>query len=384
MRLENVGSAKAEVVEKLQQQDEAATKQEEAKSLLNVMSEVICDSKITLEAKPAGRSKATIIARNSVGTLHMDQLNLLDAAKRAGFLKTLDLDEAANKEAVLALIRLAERIESVQEAAEEEPSGTPQPVSFKALEDGPIFEQILHDGKAQFALYDPASQSACLVAKVEDEDGAVYVPVADELLLRGGLQLPSNVEEYGTERNLRDEVEAFVHRHVDVSKFHRKLLALYIIFTWLFDRFSELSYLRLLGEPGNGKSRAGYITSLVCRRPLLLVDPTPSVLFRVVESYGPTLFIDEFNPRHTADDANQLMPILNSGFMRGFLIGRNTKGENGNFETQLFSPFGCKIIAFISHWILPPLNRVGINSGCRRRRAKTSASASPNRCTKKL
>ncbi|HYE75778.1 MAG TPA: hypothetical protein VEF04_20715, partial [Blastocatellia bacterium] len=65
----------------------------------------------------------------------------------------------------------------------------------------------------------------------------------------------------------------------------------------------------------------------------------------VIATYGPTLFVDEFNPANTQDDANQLMPILNSGFMRDFLVGRSEKSADGQFTAKLFSPFCPKIIA---------------------------------------
>jgi hypothetical protein len=80
--------------------------------------------------------------------------------------------------------------------------------------------------------------------------------------------LPSEPQEYGSDAALLSEIESFIHRYVDVSPLFEKIACYYVLLTWIYDRFNELPYLRLRGEPGSGKTRFMLTVGSLCYKPI--------------------------------------------------------------------------------------------------------------------
>jgi DNA polymerase I-like protein with 3'-5' exonuclease and polymerase domains len=306
-------------------------------SSLSRMAETIAEGKYTLEAKPSERGKATITARNGTGIIHLDTFSLADAGKRATFVKALAFDDALTKDATSALLRLADRCESVAAATEMAADGQTQAVSFRALSDGRLIEQLA----SGFASYDGEAVSYCQA--VEDE-GITYRPLEDSFISEGGLLLPDALLEYHDDRALNAEIESYIQRHLDLSDRDRKLSAAYIRLTYLFDKLLELPYLRPIGPRGNGKSRFVSVIGGICYRPVTLISPSAASLFRIVDRFKPTLIVDEANFSDSGDDTQALMQILNAGYQRIARVPR-AEGNNGQFEVRLFDAYCPKLIA---------------------------------------
>jgi len=84
--------------------------------------------------------------------------------------------------------------------------------------------------------------------------------------------LPSEPEEYGSEEQLLAEIQSFIHRYVDVSSLFEKIASYYVLFSWVYDRFNELPYLRLRGDPGSGKTRVLLMVGSLCYKPIFASD----------------------------------------------------------------------------------------------------------------
>ena len=160
-----------------------------------------------------------------------------------------------------------------------------------------------------------------------------------------GIYLASGVDEYGTEAQLDAALDGFVSKYLDVPERERKLSVQYVKLSYVVDRLQETPYLRAVGPRGNGKSRFAFAVGLSCRRPFMVLDPSPASLFRITDAYKPTLVIDEANFNSGSDDFQTLMCILNAGYQRVARVPRMEKGADGNFVVKLYDPFGCKIIA---------------------------------------
>jgi len=80
--------------------------------------------------------------------------------------------------------------------------------------------------------------------------------------------LPSEPEEYGSEEGLLADIQSFIHRYVDVSPLFEKIASYYVLFSWVYDSFNELPYLRLRGDPGSGKTRFLLTVGSVCYKPI--------------------------------------------------------------------------------------------------------------------
>ncbi|MDQ3254453.1 MAG: hypothetical protein M3R15_11190, partial [Acidobacteriota bacterium] len=306
-----------------------------------LISVTLLDGRLTLETNPRERGKFSVTARNCERTLHVDTINLAAASDRDKFLRALELTEDDRKIVRQAFIDLADRATSAASAVATEDKPDVKEVGFIVLSDGRIAEQTLRG----FAIYDPSAGTTEYTGRIADCDN-VYMPLADEFLKSGGgMYMPACVEEYVTEKALDASIEAYLHSYVDLPALQLKLAAKYIRLTYICDKLQELSYLRAVGERGNGKSRFILAAGLACYRPVVLVNVSAAVLYRMVDQYHPTLIIDEANSAQDSDDAAALLQVLNAGFQRGAKVMRCEAKASGGYDIKTYDPFGAKIIA---------------------------------------
>lgn len=305
------------------------------------ITESLFDGKLTLDIRRAARGKYRVTARNCESTFAVEEMNIADARARERFIKSLDLSEFECKTVQRSLINLADRALKVSDAVATEDASEVAEASFVVLSDGRLAEQIAQG----FALYDPQAHATSFVDRVTDSD-KTYIPLQDEFIKEtGGMYMPSTVEEYGSEKELDRAIEDYLSRYIDFSPLYLKLTAKYIRLTYLADKLKEISYLRAVGDRGNGKSRFVLATGLPCYRSVLVISPSAASLFRIVDRYKPTLILDEANYAQNSDDYSALLQILNAGYQRAAKVSRCEPRANGGFETKLYDPFGAKIIA---------------------------------------
>ena len=213
-------------------------------------------------------------------------------------------------------------------------------VISKMLADGRVLEQI---AGGQFAVYDPKTGKIEYGRKVETDD-AIYRPLDDDFVLKGGLFLPDRLVDYGDDVTLDAEIETCINRYSDVPERERRLSARYARLSYLTDKLSEVAYLHAIGPRGSGKSRYICTTGMLCMRSVLVTSPSAASLYRMMDAYHPTLIIDECNLATNNEDTQALIQILNSGFQRLTSISRCEKGADGQQTVRMFSPFGPKLI----------------------------------------
>jgi hypothetical protein len=157
--------------------------------------------------------------------------------------------------------------------------------------------------------------------------------------------LPSGPEEYGSEVLLLREVKDFIHRHVDVSPLFERVAAHYVLFSWIYDAFNELPYLRVRGDYGSGKSRFLLTVGSLCYKPMLVSGAsTVSPIFRIIDAFRGTLVIDESDFRES-DEKAEIVKILNNGNARGFPVLRAEQNQQKEFDPRAYTVFGPKLIA---------------------------------------
>jgi hypothetical protein len=306
--------------------------------------EVLFGGTLTIECDTLKNVKALVIARNCDNELGRDVLDLNRGDHRATFMKSLEgFDADQRKQINQALLKLAGRRGNVRAAIDDEAEDKPvEKVISKILPDGRIIEQI---AGGRFAVYDPERGTTDYSRKVEIDE-AVYIPLDDEFILRGGLFLPEQLKEFGDNVETLDaEIEACVHRYSDVPERERKLAAKYARLSYIVENLNEISYLRATGDRGTGKSRFIGTAGMLCLRPVIITSPSAASLYRVMDAYRPTLIIDECNLDVGSEDTQVFIQILNSGFQRIAMVPRCEKGEDGQLTIRMFSPFGPKLIA---------------------------------------
>lgn len=305
------------------------------------ISRVLFDGKLTIECDQAERGKVRLVARNCDSILGRNVISLDREKERSEFIKKLpDFDTQERKEINQTLLQLADEYDRVVEAIEDDEEKAVEKVISKILPDGRIIEQV---AGGQFVIYDSTPGAVTYGRKIETDD-AVYRPLDDDFILKGGLFLPDRLIEYGDEAQLDSEIETCINRYSDVPVRERRLSARYVRLSYLADKLNEISYLRATGERGSGKSRYICTAGMLCLRPVLVTSPSAASLFRMMDAYKPTLTIDECNMAADSEDTQILIQILNSGFQRIASVPRVEKGPDGQQTVRMFSPFGPKLI----------------------------------------
>ncbi|MHB8522083.1 MAG: hypothetical protein ACYDH9_15160, partial [Limisphaerales bacterium] len=231
--------------------------------------------------------------------------------------------------------------------AEKEPLRQGIPTVSAVFKDGGILEMVhdLDGRKTRFVLWRDG--------KWQFQDGVSVGPVHrlvpyspyNNLIKNDVILFPSAPEEYESEEALLAEIQAFIHRYVDVSPLFEKIASYYILFSWVYDGFNELPYLRVRGDPGSGKTRFLLTVGSLCYKPIFASGAsTVSPIFRILEIFRGTLIIDESDFR-MSDEKAELVKILNNGNVKGFPVLRSEVSGKGEYNPRAYHVFGPKIVA---------------------------------------
>jgi hypothetical protein len=219
--------------------------------------------------------------------------------------------------------------------------------SAGAVLPGGVVVEMVYDpaaGETAFVRYEAGSWT--VEPAIEVAAGRL-VPMSprNNLLVHDVVLFPSAPEEYGTEGELLSAVRSFIHRYVDLSPAFEELAASYVLFTWLYDAFEELPYLRVRGDYGSGKSRFLLAVGSLCYKPIFASGTsTVSPIFRILDAVRGTLIVDEADFR-LSDEKAEVVKILNNGNARGFPVLRSESTNSREFDPRAYAVFGPKLVA---------------------------------------
>jgi len=226
----------------------------------------------------------------------------------------------------------------------------------KAARSVPGVSAILPDGAIVELVYRPAEQRTAFVVGHDGEwqlephvalsKGRRFVPYSphNNLLRNGVVLFAAEPEEYETEAALVGAIRTFIHRYVDLSPLFEKLAAYYVLFSWLYDAFNEVPYLRVRGDYGSGKTRFLLAVGSLCYKPIFASGAsTVSPLFRMLDTFRGTLVIDESDFR-VSDERAEVVKILNNGNGRSFPVLRSEVNTKGEYNPRAYQVFGPKLI----------------------------------------
>jgi hypothetical protein len=236
--------------------------------------------------------------------------------------------------------------EDMKQAAEKIKKQSARPTASAILHDGSIVEMVYRPEENQTALcvfkdsdmrYEPSLM-------INHQRLVPYSP-GNNLLRNEVVLFPSKVVEYESEQKLVEGIQNFIHRYVDVSPLFEQIASYYVLFSWVYDAFNELPYLRLRGDAGSGKTRFLLTVGSLCYKPIFASGAsTVSPLFRILDSMRGTLIVDEGDFRFS-DEKAELVKILNNGNGRGFPVLRSESVSGKEFSPKAYSVFGPKLIA---------------------------------------
>ena len=215
------------------------------------------------------------------------------------------------------------------------------------LRDGTIVEAVYrpHEDRTAFVVWKDGAWRFEGSVPMDDQTRLIPYSPHNNLLTNEVVLLPSEPEEYESEERLVAEIQSFIHRYVDVSPLFEKISSYYVLFSWVYDAFNELPYLRLRGDPGSGKTRFLLTVGSLCHKPIFASGAsTVSPLFRILDAFRGTLIIDEGDFR-LSDERAEIVKILNNGNARGFPVLRTEVSGKREFNPTAYAVFGPKFVA---------------------------------------
>lgn len=220
----------------------------------------------------------------------------------------------------------------------------------------PTVSTVLPDGSLIEMLYRPEENRTLFCISKDGEigyetnllsNGQRLVPYSprNNLLTNQVVLFPSEPSEYGTEQELVESIRTFIHRYVDISPLFEQIASYYVLFTWVYDGFNELPYLRLRGDTGSGKTRFLLTAGSLSYKPIFASGAsTVSPLFRILDEIRGTLIIDEGDFRFS-DEKAEIVKILNNGNARGFPVLRSESINGREFSPRAYTVFGPKLVS---------------------------------------
>lgn len=206
---------------------------------------------------------------------------------------------------------------------------------------GEIFYSKI-DRSGGFLIYDGST------GKIEETDsfeceGRIYIPdINSELILNRIVKIPKGVSEYGTTEDLLSDLHQYLNKYVDIEdEIDRDIVLTYVLLTWVYQRFSSIPYLRVLGDYGTGKSRLLKILNICYKSIYTSANASEAPIFRLVHKYGGTLIIDEAELSRKNDRCEGIKEILRFGKDSDGVV---TRCEGTNFEVKTHRVFGPKIL----------------------------------------
>ena len=219
-----------------------------------------------------------------------------------------------------------------------------------------VLTRDLAEGTLIEAAYEYQGARAYMVVKWGDDDrvetkegsitiaGVTYEPLINTDVKWGALLLPPPPIPYQDGMTLRAEIEEWFQEWAWMGEDFARVVAQFVMYTWLFENFSDCPYLRFLGDWGTGKSRAGKAVRQLCYHCVDLgSSATEAVLFRTLDEYRGTAWMDEAQFRPGTDRYEAFIQILNAGENRRSIVRRCD--EHYRFRPRAYVVGGPKVIA---------------------------------------
>lgn len=177
-------------------------------------------------------------------------------------------------------------------------------------------------------------------------EGKKYVPIQpNSTLKKKVVLLPKEMGESLQEHELLDVVRNHIHKYFDFGSdsFFEELSPLYVLFTYLYDAFMEVSYLRGLGDYGTGKTRFLKTVGKICYRPVYMSGgSSAATIYSLLDLYHGTLVLNEAD-FGDSDESSIIAKILNGGTEKDEGITR-MRGSMEKMDVEAFNVFGPKVI----------------------------------------
>mgnify|MGYP000857343354 CR=1 FL=1 len=144
---------------------------------------------------------------------------------------------------------------------------------------------------------------------------------------------------------LLHEIDRTIRRFIVCQPEARHAAVLWVAYTWFVD-VVQVAPIALITAPERacGKTQMLSLMARLSYRPLPASSISPAALFRAIEAYSPTLFLDEVD--NMLKDNEELVGLLNSGHTRDSAFTIRLVGDS--HSVTRFSTWGAKALSGIS------------------------------------
>jgi hypothetical protein len=166
-------------------------------------------------------------------------------------------------------------------------------VDFATLEDGSLVELIEdpeNPNRTLFAVWRDGEVQ--YVDKLGYKDH-VLIPLPRTSLVLSHVRLPRAACPYVSVQSLLQEIESFISSSIVLQQpYQLKVLANFVLATWLVDRLPVAPYVLVVGLAQSGKTTMLEVLSFLCRRPVLTADISSAAFYQACALLTPPLLID--------------------------------------------------------------------------------------------
>lgn len=150
-----------------------------------------------------------------------------------------------------------------------------------------------------------------------------------------------------TPAQLLDELTGTIQRFIVLDKHQAQAAALWVSACWFIDVI-DCAPIALINAPERscGKTQLLTVLARLAPRTAQASGISQSVLFRMIEAYQPTLFIDEVET--VLKDNEDLRGLINAGHTRDSAFVWRSVAKGDDFEPKRFTVWGMKAIAGIN------------------------------------
>lgn len=146
---------------------------------------------------------------------------------------------------------------------------------------------------------------------------------------------------------LLDEITQTIQRFIVLDKHQAQTATLWVSACWFVNEI-QCAPIALINAPERacGKTQLLTVLGKLAPRTAQASGISPSVLFRMIEAYQPTLFIDEIET--ILKDNEDLRGLINAGHTRDSAYVWRSVVKGDDFEPKRFTVWGMKAIAGIN------------------------------------
>jgi hypothetical protein len=187
-------------------------------------------------------------------------------------------------------------------------------------------------GRLAFLVWQDGAAELC---RAIEREGTIFEPANARSNSFPRLSLAQGLAPYGQLRDLIGDLNSTISRFVKLTDQQLQLVTSYILATWFPDCFEATPYLWIVGPFASAKTKLLRLLWCFVRRGLVVGDLRAGSVYKLVDTWNPTVMIDELESANSGAYSD-LLRMLRTGSTNSVAVVRNGRA---------FSPYGFKVIA---------------------------------------